>query len=69
MANPKMTQRCPDTDPVVVPLPVGGKIVRFDRLGGSLREYSWASKMAQLFAGRPSGPRIRGQAARSRLPG
>jgi len=43
MANPKMTQRCPDTDPVVVPLPVGGKIVRFDRLGGSLREYSWAA--------------------------
>ena len=38
-----LDQRCPDADPVVVPLPVGGKIVRFDRLGGLLREYSWAA--------------------------
>ena len=36
-----LDQRCPDADPV--PLPVGGKIVRFDRLGGLLREYSWAA--------------------------
>jgi len=38
-----LDQRCPDADPGVVPLPVGGKIVRFDRLGGLLREYSWAA--------------------------
>jgi len=38
-----LDQRCPDADPGVVPLPVGGKIIRFDRLGGLLREYSWAA--------------------------
>ena len=38
-----LDQRCPDAEPVVLPLPVGGKIVRFDRPGGLLREYSWAA--------------------------
>jgi len=38
-----LDQRCPDAYPGVVPLPVGGKIVRFDRLGGLLREYSCAA--------------------------
>ena len=37
-----LEQRCPDVDPVLVPLPVGGEIVRHDRLGGLLHEYSWA---------------------------
>jgi len=37
-----LEQRCPDANPVLVPLPVGGEIVRQDRLGGLLHEYSWA---------------------------
>ena len=38
-----LDQRCPDPDPKVIPLPVGGRIVRHDRLGGLLHEYSWAA--------------------------
>jgi putative transposase len=36
-------QRCPDPVSPILPLPAGGQIVRHDRLGGLLHEYSWAA--------------------------
>ena len=37
-------QRCPEPlAPAPVPPLVGGQIVRHDRLGGLLHEYSWAA--------------------------
>ena len=38
-----LDQRCPDPDPVLVPLPVGGHVVPHDRLGGLLNGYSRAA--------------------------
>jgi hypothetical protein len=38
-----LDQRCPDPGPTVVPLPVGSRIVRHDRLGGLLHDYAWAA--------------------------
>ena len=38
-----LQQRCPDPVLALVPLPVAGKIVRHDRLGGLLHEYSRAA--------------------------
>jgi transposase InsO family protein len=37
-----LEQRCPEPVATVIPLPGAGKIVRDDRLGGLLHEYSWA---------------------------
>jgi putative transposase len=37
-----LEQRCPDPVPALLPLPVGAEIVRHERLGGLLHEYSWA---------------------------
>lgn len=38
-----LEQRCPDSGPAVVPLPVGSRIVRHDRLGGLLHEFARAA--------------------------
>jgi len=38
-----LDQRCPDPNPAVLQLPVGGRIIRQDRLGGLLHEYAWAA--------------------------